>query len=164
MKIALVLGTAREGNYSTKVFEIAKKYLEDGGNEVTTVDVKDHLYGKTISLGDDPRVDDWKKAVEESDTVIFVTPEYNHSYPGELKILIDTMYSEYKGKVAGIVSLSMGPYGGVRATELLKILLTTVNFDVVNKSVSVANVQDEIDVEIFEKQMTGMLEEIKGDV
>lgn len=163
MKIALVLGTARENNQSSKVFDVVKSSLEEGGVEVVTVNVSDHLFGKTTTADSD-LVHPWRDTVESVDGAIFVTPEYNHSYPGELKILIDTLYGEYTGKVAGIVSVSNGPYGGVRVNELLKLLLLTVNFTVVNKSVNIANIDSDLDIEKVKKHTIGMIEEMKKHV
>jgi NAD(P)H-dependent FMN reductase len=145
-KIAVVLGTAREANNSQRAFKFIVNSLKEKENfEITPVEVSDHLFGKTTQ--DDSVISDWKNVISNSDAVIFVTPEYNHSYPGELKILIDSLYEEYENKVAGIVGVSMGPYAGVRVTEALKILLLTVNFDVVNRSFDIGKIQDVIDEE-----------------
>jgi NAD(P)H-dependent FMN reductase len=167
MKIALVLGTARENNSSKKIFELSKEYLlEKDDIEVIPVDVTDYLFGKTITLNDNAEaIGPWKDIVEESDAVVFVVPEYNHSYPGELKILIDSLYNEYKEKVAGIISTSMGPYAGVRVVEELKNVLHTVNFKVALKAVNIPNVQEDFSDERIEKiqeHIDGMLEDLKN--
>ena len=46
-----------------------------------------------------------------------VTPEYNHSFPGLLKHVLDSCLKEYIHKAAGIVGVSAGPFGGVRAIQ-----------------------------------------------
>lgn len=48
---------------------------------------------------------------------VFVLPEYNRSFPGSFKTLLDTAYSEYNLKPVGFVGVSNGPFGGVRAIE-----------------------------------------------
>lgn len=158
-KIAIVLGTARENNYSQKVAEIVKNTLEEKNLEVDFIDVSDFLFGKTVGP-ENESVKSWKETVEKVDGLIFVSPEYNHSYPGELKILIDSLYDEYKGKIAGLVTVSAGNYGGVRVAEKLNDLLHTVNFKLLHKAVNVANVQDSIDEEKIKKHLEGLLEEI----
>jgi NAD(P)H-dependent FMN reductase len=52
------------------------------------------------------------------DGFVFVTPEYNRSYPGVLKTAIDLLYAEWHHKAAGFVGY--GADGGVRAVEHLR--------------------------------------------
>ena len=77
-----------------------------------------------------------------ADALVIVTPEYNHSFPGLLKHVLDSCLKEYIHKAAGIVGVSAGPFGGTRVIEnFLPVLrefgLVTifwdVNFGSVNK-------------------------------
>ena len=73
--------------------------------------------------------------VEKSDALILVVPEYNHSFPGLLKHVLDTNLKEYIHKAAGICGVSAGPFGGARMIEnLLPVLrelgLVTIFWDV----------------------------------
>ncbi|RIQ32485.1 NADPH-dependent FMN reductase [Jiangella rhizosphaerae] len=52
------------------------------------------------------------------DGFVFVTPEYNRSYPGVLKTAIDLVYAEWHHKAAGFVGY--GADGGIRAVEHLR--------------------------------------------
>ena len=161
-KISVVLGTAKENNFSTGVAKVVFDHISQKDDiEAKFVDVKDFLFGKTVTTKDNADlIQPWKDIVAESDAIIFVSPEYNHSYPGELKILIDSLFDEYKGKVAGVVGVSMGPYSGVRAVEALKMVLHTTNFKLVLKSVNVPGVRDGLDEESIKKHTDGLLEEI----
>ena len=49
--------------------------------------------------------------------LVIVTPEYNHSFPGLLKHVLDSCLKEYIHKPAGIVGVSAGPFGGVRVIQ-----------------------------------------------
>ena len=61
--------------------------------------------------------------MERADAIVIVSPEYNHSFPGLLKHVLDSCLKEYIHKAAGIVGVSAGPFGGSRAIEnLLPIL------------------------------------------
>ncbi|NCS98991.1 NAD(P)H-dependent oxidoreductase [Candidatus Parcubacteria bacterium] len=160
-KIAVVLGTARENNFSEKVAKIVDDSLQKREIETKYVDVSDHLFGKSVS-SDNEVVGKWAEIIDEVEGVIFVAPEYNHSYPGELKILIDSLYDEYKGKVAGVVSISAGQYGGVRLADKLKDLLHTVNFKLVHSEVNVSGVQKEIDEEKINKHLETLVAEMNS--
>ncbi|MFT7328259.1 MAG: NAD(P)H-dependent FMN reductase [Crocinitomicaceae bacterium] len=162
-KITIVLGTAREKNFSQKISKIILDHLKSKDLDIQFIDVKNFLFGMTIAgSGEKEPVKSWADVISESEGIIFVCPEYNHSYPGELKILIDSLYDEYKGKVAGIVSVSAGQFAGVRVMDNLSSLLHIVNFKVATKGVNVADVQGEIDVEKIKKHTDGMLENMKS--
>jgi NAD(P)H-dependent FMN reductase len=62
-------------------------------------------------------------------------PEYNHSFPGLLKHVLDTNLKEYIHKAVGVCGVSAGPFGGARMIEsLLPVLrelgLVTIFWDV----------------------------------
>lgn len=157
-KITIVLGTAREGNFSRKVAEVALDHLKEKEVEITFVDVKDFLFSRTSRLSDGVDVvQPWADIVKGSDVITFICPEYNHSYPGELKILIDSLYAEYEGKTAAIVSTSSGVFGGVRAAEKLEMLLRKVNFSKVLHVASIGNVQGDFDKERVKKGIDKLL-------
>jgi NAD(P)H-dependent FMN reductase len=52
-----------------------------------------------------------------ADALVIVTPEYNHSFPGLLKHVLDSCLKEYIHKAAGLVGVSAGPFGGVRVIQ-----------------------------------------------
>ena len=62
----------------------------------------------------------WSAKIEEADAFIFVTAEYDYSYPGSLKNALEYLVHEWAYKAAGIVSYSAGPFAGVRAVMGLK--------------------------------------------
>jgi len=62
-------------------------------------------------------------------------PEYNHSFPGLLKHVLDTNLKEYIHKAVGVCGVSAGPFGGARMIQsLLPVLrelgLVTIFLDV----------------------------------
>jgi chromate reductase, NAD(P)H dehydrogenase (quinone) len=74
---------------------------------------------------------DWlafREKLQQSNGVLFVTPEYNRSIPGVLKNAIDVGSrpygkSSFLGKPIGIVSNSPGPLGGVNAAKHLQNIM-----------------------------------------
>ncbi len=64
----------------------------------------------------DPR---FSQKMQNADGLVIVAPEYNHSFPGLLKHLLDTCLEEYIHKAAGIVGVASGPFGGTRVVQSL---------------------------------------------
>src|SRR5207244_3884921 len=56
-------------------------------------------------------------AMERADAIVIVTPEYNHSFPGLLKHVLDSCLKEYIHKAAGVIGVSAGAFGGARMIE-----------------------------------------------
>ncbi len=62
----------------------------------------------------------WSTKIEEADAFIFVTAEYDYSYPAPLKNALEYLVQEWAIKPAAIVSYSIGAFAGVRAAKELK--------------------------------------------
>jgi len=59
-----------------------------------------------------------------SDALIIISPEYNHGYPGELKMLLDLAPRKlYEGKYVGLVGVSSGSLGGARRIQQLMLVI-----------------------------------------
>lgn len=67
----------------------------------------------------------WSKVIQEADAFVFVTPEYNYSFPATLKNALDYLFAEWNGKPAAFVSYG-GASGGMRAVQGLKLPMTTL--------------------------------------
>lgn len=66
--------------------------------------------------GKDPR---YSELTARADGFFIVTPEYNHSFPGSLKRMLDSELKNYIHKPVAIAGASNGGWGGVRAVESL---------------------------------------------
>src|SRR6266700_3657910 len=78
---------------------------------------------------------EFSATVARADGLILVVPEYNHSFPGLLKHVLDTNLKEYVHKAVGVCGVSAGPFGGSRMIQsLLPVLrelgLVTIFSDV----------------------------------
>lgn len=129
-QITLVLSTARKERQSEKVFSLLARYFnEHSGAELSTVDVRDHvLKPETIPPwgpgGASEKPTEWLTIVEKTDAFVFVLPEYNHGYPGEWKLLVDSVGAgDYNGKHAFIAGVSSGIFSGVRVADHVKPIL-----------------------------------------
>lgn len=123
--LVVILGTAREGNESQRVFNevcsLAKKYAD----VVTSIDVKE--WGITHT-GEASKADKTiRPIIQSAEAYVIITPEYNRGYPGELKLFLDSFYLEYVAKPVGFVGVSSGSTGGARAVEQLKLSALGMN-------------------------------------
>ncbi|MEV8510291.1 NAD(P)H-dependent oxidoreductase [Actinoplanes sp. NPDC051475] len=78
----------------------------------------------------------WAATVAGYDGFVFVTPEYNHSYPGALKNALDRVYAEWNNKAAAFVSYGFD--GGVRAVEALRPVMATLQLADVGSQVALS--------------------------
>lgn len=135
MYIPVILGTAREGRKSEKVANFVLREVQQSGVETTLIDVRDFHLEATSNTGTSSQAKKWAKEVKKADAIIIVSPEYNHSYPGELKIFLDQLFDEYFGKLVAFCTVSKGPFAGVRVLEQLNLLAVTLKMRPFSKAV-----------------------------
>lgn len=90
------------------------------GLESEIIDVRDFRTNATDNTGELPQAKKLAEKIIKSDCLIIVSPEYNHGYPGELKMMLDLLYGEYARKPVGICGVSIGGLGGARMVEQLR--------------------------------------------
>jgi NAD(P)H-dependent FMN reductase len=117
--VAVLAGTTRVQRESIK----AARYVADFAAklpdvEVIFVDPKDFNFpgDGNDPEGKDPR---YTEIVRKADAFFVVTPEYNHSFPGSLKRMLDSELALYNHKPIAFAGASNGNWGGVRAVESL---------------------------------------------
>lgn len=119
INIAVIEGTTRPQRESIKVArfieKIGKTYDELSVLLVDPVDFNLPGDGNDPE-GKDPR---YTKITEMADGFFIVTPEYNRSFPGSLKRLLDSELKNYIHKPVVFAGASSGAFGGVRAIESL---------------------------------------------
>ena len=114
----IICATTRPENMTQKVAIIFGEILTDINTAFQIVTPAD--FDLPYDGAKDPI---WTQIVNDSDGFILITPEYNHSFPGKLKTLLDSEYSAYANKKVLICTVSSGGFGGVRAgLALLPIL------------------------------------------
>ena len=79
--------------------------------ESEIIDVRDYLTEATDNTGDSPQAKELAGKITKADGLIIVSPEYNHGYPGELKMMLDMIYEEYTSKPVGFCGVSAGGSG-----------------------------------------------------
>jgi NAD(P)H-dependent FMN reductase len=117
--VAVLAGTTRAQRESIK----AARYIADFARQLDGVDVVfvDPADFNFPGDGNDPEGKDprYTDIVKRADAFFIVTPEYNHSFPGSLKRMLDSELELYNHKPVAFAGASSGSWGGVRAVESL---------------------------------------------
>jgi NAD(P)H-dependent FMN reductase len=82
----------------------------------------------------------WSAKIEEADAFVFVTAEYDYSYPASLKNALEYLVHEWAYKPAGLVSYSIGAFAGVRAMSNLRPDLLSMKIVSLNEWVTIPSV------------------------
>jgi NAD(P)H-dependent FMN reductase len=108
----------------------------------------------------------WSATVDAADAIVFVTAEYNHSFPAALKNAIDYLHHEWAYKPVGLVSYG-GVAAGARAAQMIKQVLTTLKMVPVPEAVQIPFVAQFLDEDralrpnaIMEAASVAMLDEL----
>ncbi|MBI2473705.1 NAD(P)H-dependent oxidoreductase [Candidatus Uhrbacteria bacterium] len=139
--LPILLGTAREGRQSEKAARYILEKAKHQAFETELLDVRDFVsVGRTEAM-EHPRAQQWSHIMTRADGLIIVTPEYNHGYPGELKLMIDQIYKEYTNKALAVCGVSSGWTGGVRAVKLLVSVAHTLKMYPIRNALYFPNVE-----------------------
>ena len=88
-KILFIIGSLRAKSFNRQLAMMAKEIIGDRA-EVSELDYGDlPLLNQDIELPEPAAVARIRKAVSEADALWIFTPEYNSSYPGHVKNLLD---------------------------------------------------------------------------
>jgi len=120
MYIPVILGTAREGRRSEAAAKFMLAESQKFGFESELLDVRDYRLPATDITAQSPVAQEYIKKIERASGLIIVAPEYNHGYPGELKMMLDLTRQPYAFKPVGLCGVSIGPWGGTRMIEQLR--------------------------------------------
>ena len=79
-----------------------------------------------------------------ADAVAVVTPEYNHSFPGPLKVAIDRFRTSWFTLPVGFVTHG-GRSGGLRAAEQLRLVFAELHAVTIRETISFVDAREAFD-------------------
>ncbi|WP_374028957.1 NADPH-dependent FMN reductase [Bdellovibrio bacteriovorus] len=145
MKILALVGGISKGSINKKLYR-ALKAMAPQGMEIEDFDIAS-LPFFTQDMENDPPdlVKKYKERIKESEAVLFVSPEYNRSFPGVLKNAIDWGSRPYgqnlwNHKPAGVIGASIGNIGTFGAQHHLRQVLAYLNMNVMGQPECYLNV------------------------
>ncbi|GAA5080333.1 NADPH-dependent FMN reductase [Lysobacter panacisoli] len=151
-------GSLREGSYNRRLIHVLAEGARAAGAEVTLIELRDHplpIYDGDIEASGAPaEVRRLQALMAEHDGLLISTPEYNGSMPALVKNTLDWISRPtesgrsgvglFQDKVAGIVSASPGPLGGLRSLLVLRDALAKLGLLVVPQQVAVGQAADKL--------------------
>lgn len=159
IKILAFAGSTRKDSYNKKILKVAVYGARDAGAIVTEIDLRDFplpLYDADLehSEGIPKNGKKLKELFSENHGLLLALPEYNGSMSGVFKNAIDWVSREEKGeaalhcfsgKVAGLMSASSGPLGGLRGLIHARSMLENINIIVMPEQVCVGKTSEAFD-------------------
>lgn len=135
--VLVVLSSARKGRAADTIFTHVKNDIESrDGMNITVADLNEinlpffdneHAPASPDYVITNPAALTWQKLVKESDAVIFLTPEYNHTVNAIQKNAIDTLKVEWDAKP--VVLIGYGWTGASLAMVTLNEVLPFLGTD-----------------------------------
>lgn len=131
MRIEIISGSPRVNSVTRRVALNLKNWLDNNTeHEIDIIDMKDWDLPavQSVFVSVDRTPDKFKPLTErifKADAFILVTPEYNGSYSPAMKNLLDHFPKQHH-KPFGIVTASLGAFGGIRASQQLLQLVPSL--------------------------------------
>jgi len=146
-------GSLRKESTNKKTVKVAAEGAKKAGGGITYIDLKDYplpVYDGDIEEegGLPENAAKLQELLLTHEGFLIASPEYNSSISGALKNVIDwtsrpngeiKMGACYKGKIAGLMSASLGGLGGLRGLFDIRKILSTMGVIVLPDQTAVSN-------------------------
>lgn len=144
-KLLIIHGTSREGNQTSLVSSIVLNIAASHPNFEATLIKPEELNLPNDGNGETAKDPHYSKLTKEADAFIIISPEYNHSFPGSLKRVLDSELENYKQKPVSLYGVSSGPFGGTRAIMALLPVVRELGLIAATSDVNFSSVRNLFD-------------------
>jgi chromate reductase len=125
--ITLISGTNRPGSNTRKVTGAIEGIYRELGVPTRVLDLQElpsELFLPEAYAHPPAAFAPFAQAVLEASGLVVVTPEYNGSFPGVLKVFIDHLKfpESFEGRPVAFVGLAAGVWGAIRSVEQLQAI------------------------------------------
>ncbi|HET7050414.1 MAG TPA: NAD(P)H-dependent oxidoreductase [Solirubrobacteraceae bacterium] len=153
MRLLAVSGSLRRDSHNSRLLRAAAQQLPPG----VELEIYDGL--KQIPPFDEddesapaPEVLEWRDAIESADAVLFATPEYNSSIPGQLKNAVDwasrpKAQAALRNKPVAVIGASISMFGALWSQAELRKVLSASGARVLDTELAVATAHEAFDDE-----------------
>ncbi len=159
VKLMVFAGSLRKDSYNKQLARILADAAKRQGAEVNYVELNDYplpLFNEDdeAAEGIHPNALTLKKMMNEADGFLITSPEYNGSYSGVLKNMIDWasrqaegegILESFKNKYAAIFATSPGAFGGLRGLSQLRLLLSGIGTTILADQIAIPKAGEAFD-------------------
>jgi NAD(P)H-dependent FMN reductase len=159
VNLLVFAGSLRKDSYNKKLAKILADSAGRMGAEVKLIDLNDYplpLFNEDDEARDGihPNALALKQLMNEADGFLITSPEYNGSYSGVLKNMIDwasrqaqgeALLQSFKDKYAAIFATSPGAFGGLRGLNQLRLLLSGIGTTVLADQIAIPKATEAFD-------------------
>jgi NAD(P)H-dependent FMN reductase len=150
--ITIIAATNRPNSNTLKVAKYYQRQLKEKGAAASLFSLE-HLpmdvlntdmYGKRSEA-----FQKIQNMIDQTEKFLFVMPEYNGSYPGVLKVLIDACNfpDSFYDKKAALVGISSGKYGNIRGVDHFTGVCHYIHLHILPLRLHIPNIKTELDAE-----------------
>ena len=142
--ITIISGTNRADSMTLRIANLYHRLLTEKSNNVQLLSLENR---QVWERGADMIALE-KEFLVPADKFIFIMPEYNASFPGILKLMLDN--SDIKKcwwyKKAALVGISDGRAGNLRGLEHMTAILHYLKVNVLYNKLVISRINEEIDI------------------
>lgn len=147
MKIGIIVGSIRKDRRTISL----AKYLKDiligtYGIDTKLIDLQQMplpLFG--LNAEGEDNIEAIRTVINESDGLIFVTPEYHGTYSAVLKNCLEYYWDEFFHKPIGVATASISQFAGINASIQLQHLILSLRAFPVPLKLLVSEIQNVFD-------------------
>src|SRR5690349_16260123 len=131
MRVLGVAGALRRASYNKQLLRAAAELLPPEAEFVEYEGLKAlPPFDEDDEASPGLAVEHWRRAIAGADAILFATPEYNGSIPGQLKNAVDWASRPFadpvlRNKPVAVIGASTGIFGAVWAQAELRKALST---------------------------------------
>lgn len=138
LNILCIVGGIAHNSLNRKLFKVVEELAPENVTIRTFEINKLPFFSQDLENDPPDNVIRYKDMIREADAVLFITPEYNRSFPGVLKNAVDWGSRPYgqnlwEKKPAGVMGASMGNIGTFGAQHHLRQVLAYLNMSVMGQ-------------------------------
>jgi chromate reductase, NAD(P)H dehydrogenase (quinone) len=143
MRVLGIPGSLRRDSHNRRLLRAAAGLLPPGAELLTFEGLKAiPPFDEDDETTPGPAVRSWREAIEDADALLFATPEYNSSLPGQLKNAIDWASrpigtAALRNKPSAVIGASTGMFGAVWAQAELRKALAAAGARVVDRELPI---------------------------
>jgi chromate reductase len=144
LKIVIILGSVRPGNYTAKAAALVADEL--GRDPDVMVETIDPAVLELPPPGVDPKsgvARELQEKVQGAGGIVLATPEYHGSFSSVMKLVIENLGfpSALRGKPVALLGVAAGSIGAIKSLEQLRGVCAHVGAIALPLPVSIAHVQ-----------------------